>query len=126
MFYLLNFEVERKGCLLDSRTAVKIKGKRYSRHLGFGCRRMPSNCSVSRLQYNQGATPGGFTFPTRRGNSWYPFYRPRPGLEPTTTKSLNRPLLESNPRPRDLESNALLLTLPAATINRSAVPLPIY
>ncbi len=80
---------------------------------------MSSNCSVSWLRYNQGATPGGFAFPTR--NSWYPLYRPRrdeglgeprPGLEPTTTKSRVRPRLGSPPQPRDPESNALTLTLP--------------
>ena len=29
----------------------------------FGCRTMSSNCSISWMRYNQGATPGGFTFP---------------------------------------------------------------
>ncbi len=36
---------------------------------------------------------------------------PRPGFEPTTTKSRIRPRLGSNPQPRDPESNALTLTL---------------
>ena len=98
---------------------VKVKGKRShtADTSAFGRRTLSSNCSVSWLRYNQGATPGGFTFPTR--NSWYPLYRPRrdarlgeprPGLELTTTKSSVRPLLGSNPQPRDPESNALRLT----------------
>ena len=109
---------------------VKVKGKmsHTADTSAFGCRTMSSNCSDSWLRYNQGATPGGFAFPTR--NSWYPLYRPRrderlgeprPGFEPTTTKSRNRPRQGSNTQPRDPESNALTLTQPGRRGKRTKI-----